>query len=120
VSRDGRRWMGVGHSEYRDSGVAATAAAAAALVGDDPKLLIVFASIEHDGAAVLAGLRTVALPCRISEMYISVGGIRGARGRGGGPSWPSKHPAPLKCSLFNDPCINVAGTREYSQSVTAS
>jgi hypothetical protein len=60
VSRDGRRWMGVGHSEYRDSAAAATAAAEAALVGDDPKLLIVFASIEHDASALLAGLRSVA------------------------------------------------------------
>jgi hypothetical protein len=34
-------------------------AAGAALVGDDPKLLIVFSSIEHDPSALLAGVRTI-------------------------------------------------------------
>ena len=60
ASRDGRRWMGVGQSEHRDSRTAAMAAGRAALVGDDPKLLIVFAGIDHNGAAMLDGLRAVA------------------------------------------------------------
>ena len=59
TSRDGRRWMGVGQSGLRDTRAAATAAGRAALLGTDPKLAVVFAGIDHDPAAIGAGLRTV-------------------------------------------------------------
>ncbi|WP_137814600.1 FIST signal transduction protein [Gandjariella thermophila] len=59
-SPDGRRWMGVGRSAEPDSRAAASAAARAALAGPEPKLLIVFTAVHHDGAAVLAGVHDVA------------------------------------------------------------
>jgi hypothetical protein len=52
--------MGVGRSEISDSRLAGAAAARAALTGDEAKLLIVFAGISHDPAAVLAGIHDVA------------------------------------------------------------
>jgi hypothetical protein len=52
--------MGVGRSDLEDSRESAAAAARAALVGADPKLLIVFAAISYDPAALLRGLREVA------------------------------------------------------------
>ncbi|MBB5873520.1 hypothetical protein F4553_006954 [Allocatelliglobosispora scoriae] len=55
-----RRWMGVGRSPHADSRTAALAAAADALRGEDPVLLIAFTAITHDPAAVLAGLREAA------------------------------------------------------------
>lgn len=58
--RAGRRWMGVGRSDDRDSRVAGMAAARAALNGDAPKLLIVFSSVTHDAAALIDGVRQVA------------------------------------------------------------
>src|SRR5687768_14430216 len=42
------RWMGVGQSVDPDARTAGRAAARAALTGDDPKLLIVFASDAYD------------------------------------------------------------------------
>jgi len=54
------RWMGVGRSTARDSRAAGTQAAAAALRGTDPRLLVVFAAIEHDLTALLAGIREAA------------------------------------------------------------
>lgn len=57
---DDRRWMGVGRSRNRDSPAAGAEAARAALVGRQPKLLMVFAGIDHDPAALLDGLREVA------------------------------------------------------------
>lgn len=57
---DDRRWMGVGRSEDGDSRAAATTAARTALVGAQPKLLVVFAGINHDPSAVIEGLRSVA------------------------------------------------------------
>jgi hypothetical protein len=51
--------MGVGHSEHQDSHTAAAAAGRAALVGVDPKLLVIFGAIDHDLGALLAGLRTL-------------------------------------------------------------
>jgi hypothetical protein len=55
-----RRWMGVGRSRHADSRAAAEQAARAAIVGGEPKLLIVFAGIDHDPVALLAGLGDVA------------------------------------------------------------
>ncbi|MBV1856588.1 FIST signal transduction protein [Catellatospora tritici] len=55
-----RRWMGVGRSTLTDSRAAATAAAHAAQTGADTKLLIVFAAINHEAPAVLAGLAEAA------------------------------------------------------------
>jgi hypothetical protein len=52
--------MGVGRSGEADPRAAAVAAARAALRGDEPKLLIVFAAIRHDAESVLAGLREAA------------------------------------------------------------
>lgn len=59
-SRDGRRWMGVGHSAHPDSHTAADVAGRAALTGADPKLMIVFAGIDHDGGAILDALGSLA------------------------------------------------------------
>ncbi|HJP80652.1 MAG TPA: FIST N-terminal domain-containing protein [Pseudonocardiaceae bacterium] len=60
VSRDGRRWMGAGQSAHRDSRIAAMSAGRAALAGADPKLFVIFAGIDHDGAELLAGLDAIA------------------------------------------------------------
>ena len=51
------RWIGVGASSDKDSRQAGLAAATTALRGDEPKLLVVFASPAHDLAAMLAGIR---------------------------------------------------------------
>jgi hypothetical protein len=50
------RWVGVGTSTDADSARAGIDAAKAALRGDDPTLLIVFASDTHDLKALLAGI----------------------------------------------------------------
>ncbi len=55
-----RRWMGVGRSQLEDSCAAAVAAVDAAIRGEEPKLLIAFAAITHDPAAVVASLRKAA------------------------------------------------------------
>ena len=52
-----QRWIGVGSSAGRDSRAAGAAAARDALTGDDPRLLITFASPAHDLAALLSGIR---------------------------------------------------------------
>lgn len=52
--------MGVGRSDMADSHAAAVAAARTAQTGADPRLLVVFAAITHDPAAVLAGLAEAA------------------------------------------------------------
>jgi hypothetical protein len=52
--------MGVGRSAHPDSRAAGAAAARDAVVGPDAKLLLVFAAIDHDLAAVQAGVREVA------------------------------------------------------------
>jgi hypothetical protein len=56
VPRPHARWMGVGRSNGLDSRAAAVTAAREALVGEEPKLLLVFAGIEHDLAAVQDGI----------------------------------------------------------------
>jgi hypothetical protein len=55
-----RRWMGVARSVDRDSRAAGAAATREALVGPDPKLLLVFFAIDHDPGAVLDGVRAEA------------------------------------------------------------
>ena len=52
--------MGVGRSDATDSRTAALSAARSALAGTDPRLLVVFAAIDHDPAAVLDGLTAAA------------------------------------------------------------
>jgi hypothetical protein len=47
------RWFGVGHSTSRDSAAAGAEAVSAALDGRTPSLVLVFASIEYDFAALL-------------------------------------------------------------------
>jgi hypothetical protein len=59
-SRTERRWMGAGRSSERDSRAAAIAAAREAVAGRAPKLLLVFAGIDHDWAALAAGLADIA------------------------------------------------------------
>ncbi len=54
------RWVGVGMSESRDAATAGAAATASALVGDQPQLLLVFASDDHDLPALLAAIRSTA------------------------------------------------------------
>jgi hypothetical protein len=52
------RWVGIGHSTVTDPGRAGMLAAAAALEGADPRLLVVFCSDAYDLAALLAGIRS--------------------------------------------------------------
>lgn len=59
-SAEPQRWMGVGRAVDSDSAVAARTAAQAALTGEDPKLLLVFAAVSHDLAAVSAALAQIA------------------------------------------------------------
>jgi len=54
------RWLGVGHSSDNDARVAGTRAAEQALAGDDPALLIVFASVRYDLPALLAAISAQA------------------------------------------------------------
>ena len=54
------RWVAVGRSDATDSETAGREAAAAAFVGESPVLWVVFAAVEHDPAALLAGVRSVA------------------------------------------------------------
>jgi hypothetical protein len=55
------RWMGVGRSAAGQASRASGASAArAAVVGPDPKLLLVFAAVTHDLVAVQEGVRDVA------------------------------------------------------------
>jgi hypothetical protein len=55
-----RRWMGVGRSTITDSRAAGVEAANRAMRRDDPKLLLVFAGIDHDPVSLLAGIKQVA------------------------------------------------------------
>jgi hypothetical protein len=55
-----RRWMGVGRSTITDSRAAGVESANRAMRRDDPKLLLVFAGIDHDPVALLAGIKQVA------------------------------------------------------------
>lgn len=62
VSRAGpapRRWIGVGNSAAVDSAEAGAAAARVGVIGRDPRLVVVFASIARDLPAVLRGVRSV-------------------------------------------------------------
>lgn len=54
---DDGRWLGVGRSLLRDSWAAGAEAAAAALDGPDPKLVVVFCSDVHDLPDLLGGVR---------------------------------------------------------------
>ena len=54
------RWVGVGRSASVDSHAAGMAAARDAVTGADAKLVLVFAAITHDLAAVQAGVLEVA------------------------------------------------------------
>jgi hypothetical protein len=55
-----RRWMGVGQSAATDSRTAALAAARAALTGPEPKLLLVFAGIDHEPKALVDAFQEVS------------------------------------------------------------
>jgi hypothetical protein len=61
MKRDGyagqRRWMATGRSVDVDTAAAAAAAVRAAVRGDEPKLLLVFAAINHDAATIRDVLR---------------------------------------------------------------
>src|SRR2546430_11864746 len=56
----GARWMGVGRSSAADARGAGAEAARRALVGADPKLLIVFAAVGYDPAALAEGVAGAA------------------------------------------------------------
>ena len=60
TAQHGRRWMGVGRSAESDSRAAALAAAEAAMVGPEPKLLLVFAGIDHDPAVLVEAFREIS------------------------------------------------------------
>jgi hypothetical protein len=53
----GRRWAGVGRSAEPDASRAGAAAARQALVGTDPKLVVVFSSVQYVLDELLAGVR---------------------------------------------------------------
>jgi hypothetical protein len=54
---DGRnRWLAVGHSSERDAGRAGESAAAQALIGEDPRLLLVFCSQSYDLEELLGAI----------------------------------------------------------------
>lgn len=53
------RWIGVGASTDPDSRLAGVTAATTALRGEDPRLVVVFASPAHDLVAMLEGIRSV-------------------------------------------------------------
>ncbi|GAB7190073.1 FIST N-terminal domain-containing protein [Kineococcus sp. NUM-3379] len=55
-----RRWMGVGRSAAADSRTAGLQATRAALTGEGPRLLVVLAGIDHDPAALSAGVAEAA------------------------------------------------------------
>lgn len=54
------RWLSVGHSTEQDSARAGAEAAAAAITGDDAKLLVVFCSETYDQPALLAAINEVS------------------------------------------------------------
>ena len=54
------RWLGVGQTAAADAREGGAEAGAAAICGDDPKLLIVFASDALDLRESVAGIRSVA------------------------------------------------------------
>jgi hypothetical protein len=72
--------MGVGTSTEADSRAAGTAAARAAVTGDDPTLLLVFAASGHDLRAVQEGIRAVAPGAEVvgctTQGEIAPGGVR--------------------------------------------
>jgi hypothetical protein len=51
-----RRWAAIGHSVESDASAAGSAAASAALAGDDPKLLVVFCSDSYDLPQLLSAI----------------------------------------------------------------
>jgi hypothetical protein len=53
------RWIGIGSSSSSESRSAGASAVRSALLGADPKLLVVFVSPSHDLAGLLAGIREV-------------------------------------------------------------
>ncbi len=55
-----RRWMGVGRSADADSRQAAVEAAQAALIGPEPKLLMVFSGIDHDPKVLVEAFRELS------------------------------------------------------------
>ena len=54
------RWAGAGSASHRDARCAGQEAATAAVLRDDPRLLVVFASDAYDLEQLLAGVREVA------------------------------------------------------------
>ena len=56
------RWFGAGHSTAADSAEAGTEAAASAIGGRTPELVLVFCSPRHDLPALLLGVRAEAGP----------------------------------------------------------
>lgn len=54
------RWLAVGQSGLPEARAAGKAAAAEAVIGDDPKLLVVFCGESYDLPELLAGIRDIA------------------------------------------------------------
>src|SRR5256714_13225136 len=95
----GARWRGVGRSSAADARGAGAEAARRALVGADPKLLIVFAAVGYDPAALAEGVAGAApgvpvvgcstngeiTPDGPGEGTVVVTAIGGARPWGGTP-----------------------------------
>jgi len=60
AGRSAGRWVGLGWSSDDDGGLAGRTAAAQSLIGDEAKLLVVFASDRYDLECLLAGVREAA------------------------------------------------------------
>lgn len=60
ITQTRHRWMAVGHSDVEDSRLAGSGAVRDALVGEDPRLVIVFCAAGHDLPELLGGIADVA------------------------------------------------------------
>lgn len=60
AQQDRHRWFGVGTSDAEDAAEAGAAAGRGAIVGEIPKLLVVFFSSGYDAGELVTGLRAVA------------------------------------------------------------
>ncbi len=80
ASGERSRWLGVGHCTHGDAALAGAAAAQRALIGDDPRLLVVFCSERYD----LAGLAIAITECAGNDVPL-IGCSTAGEIAGGGP-----------------------------------
>src|SRR5918992_1795604 len=81
------RWAGAGHSDDPDSASAGRESVAAAIAGEDPRLVVVFASPRHSLEALADAAQEAAGPAELIGCS-SAGGIAPqAAGAGGVNAW---------------------------------